>query len=970
MPRFTIPRFFLTESEVTEGRVGELFSSSLQAQQRMTNRLFFGLFVLQWVAGVLFAVWRTPLTWEGSQPSIHFHVWVAAVFGAVVAGFPLLLISRYPDLALTRHATAVAQMLVGALLIDISGGRIETHFHVFGSLAFLAFYRDPWVLVTATAVVLADHLGRGIIAPLSIYGTTDIGLWRTAEHAFWVGFENVFLWIACVQSRRKLLGLAQQQTELEQINEKIESAVAMRTKELTAARDAAVESTRLKGQFMANVSHEIRTPMNGIVGTTELLLLTDLTEEQLECATTVQSSAESLLTLINEILDFSKIEAGRLQVVSQALDLPELVESAFLSLAPLAEAKGLRVTCAIHGDVPGRVNGDATRLRQIMNNLVGNAVKFTERGGIDVRLSVVPGNQPGTRIRFDVADTGIGIPAELAPRLFEAFMQGDGSSTRRHEGTGLGLAISMELAKLLGGELGFRGRETGGTVFWFELPVEVVSMGEDQGALQGLRARVIDRSGQDLGVPNTLLRWGVIESTDAESGCVPVVVAPGAKPGDLQDPGARFVTKILWRKQLYETLLTLLALPTREAGPMAGHAGGRDSGLLNERLSVLVAEDNPINQRLMVRMLEKLGQQATVAVDGVEAVEAVCTGRYDLVLMDWQMPRLDGLAATKAIRAMPGKEGRIPVIAVTANAMAGDRERCAAAGMDGFLTKPIRLAELAEMISKVCSELRAAESAIGSAAARSGFGVGFEAGPGCEGLRENIEQGVERSEIVVVDGGGEGGLDPVVPRDIDGVDGVHGLGAGEGIGEAGAPARGPSVVEFRVSEERSYAGVVAEGRGREGAEGEGVVDGLTVHGGQEAIGEVEVVGLGLTEQSELGAHAGEPSGIVTFAERFEDGDGLREGGLLIGVDQGQQRFGEAGEIPTSDLRLLAESVAATAIDGTEDGGGAVGVEKGAGAVVDGFAGDGHVVGIHDAVDEADMHPAGNEGGLPVRDGGE
>ncbi len=972
MPQFPIPRFLRSEADVAEGRTGELFSTSLRAQQRVTNRLFFGLFILQWIAGVLLALWRSPFTWEGGQPSVHFHVWVAAVFGAVVAGFPLFLISRYPDAVVTRHATAVAQMLVGALLIHISGGRIETHFHVFGSLAFLAFYRDPWVLATATAVVLTDHLGRGIIAPLSIYGTSDIGLWRTAEHAFWIGFEDVFLWIACAQSRRQLLGLAQQQTELEQINERIELAVETRTKELTAARDAAVESTRLKSQFMANVSHEIRTPMNGILGTTELLLLSDLSEEQLESATTVHRSAESLLTLINEILDFSKIEAGRLQVVTQALDLPELVEGAFVSLAHLAEAKGLRATCTIHGEVPEWVNGDATRLRQILNNLIGNAVKFTERGEIDVRLSVVAGHEAETRIRFEVADTGIGIPAELAPQLFEAFVQGDGSSTRRHEGTGLGLAIALELAKLMGGEMGFTGRETGGTVFWFEVPVEVVSMGQDGGALRGMRAQVIDQSGQDLGVAGTLRRWGVtpIDSSDADSGSVPVVVAPGARSAAAADPAAHFVTKIRWRKQLYETLLALLAPATGEPNSPLSHTEEWNARVPGPEHSVLVAEDNPINQRLLVRMLEKLGHRATVTVDGMDAVEAVRTGQYDLVLMDWQMPRMDGLAATKTIRGIPGPVGRIPVIAVTANAMAGDRERCTAAGMDGFLVKPIRLAELAAMMAKVCGELSAAERTVGSVAAGTGSGVSVEAGPRIEGFGENIEQGVERGEIVVLDGSGEGGLDPMVARDVDGVDGIHQNGAGGGSAEARAPAGSPNVVGFRVREERANERIVAAGCGREPTECEGIVDRLPVHGGQEAVGKIEVVRLEVAEQSELGAHAGEPGGIVPVPECFEDGNGLRDRGLLIGVDQGQQRLSEPGEIPTGDLRLLAVGIAAAAIDGAEDGGGAVGIEKGTGAVVDRLAGDGHVVGVHYAVDEADVHPTGDQRGLPVRDGGE
>lgn len=972
MPPQPSPQFLFSPSPPPAGRAGELFAESLQAQQRMTNQLFFGLFVLQWVAGVLLACWRTPLAWEGSQASIHFHVWLAVVFGGVVAGFPLVLISRCPDTAMTRHAIAVAQMLAGALLIDLTGGRIETHFHIFGSLAFLAFYRDPWVLVTATAVVLTDHVGRGILAPLSIYGTTDIGMWRTAEHAFWVIFEDIFLWIACLQSRRQLLGLAQQQSELEQTNEKIESAVAMRTKELTAARDAALESTRLKGQFMANVSHEIRTPMNGILGTTELLLLTELSEEQSEYVTTVQRSAESLLTLINEILDFSKLEAGRLQVRSQSFDLPELLESAFLALAPLAEAKGLRARCGIHGNVPERVIGDALRLRQILNNLIGNAVKFTDRGGIDVRLFVAAEGSAETRVRFEVADTGPGIPAALAPQLFEAFVQGDGTTTRRHEGTGLGLAIVRELCRLMGGEVGFHGRESGGTVFWLELPVEVVTREPVRSELRGLRVRVSDASGEDLGVAEVLRRWGVMPVESASTGVeeVPlVVVAPGAKPvGEV--PEAILVAKIQWRKQLGEALLGLLPVADGARRASFRPVDQRSVPVLPRSLFVLVVEDNPINQRLLVRMLNQLGQRADVAADGAVAVEAVRRGEYDLVLMDWQMPRMDGLAATEAIRAMPGRCGRTPIVAITANTMAGDRERCLAAGMDGFLAKPIRLLDLAEVLATACEGSGAAERAVGSAAAGGRFGVGFEAGPRSEGLGENVEQGLEGSEVVAFNSRGEGGLDDMVPGDVDGVDRVHGPGAGGRIGEAAVPPFRPDVVELGVRKERADERMVPESCGGESAESEREVNALTRKRVQEPVGEIEVGSLGLPEQPELGAHAGKPGGIEPFVERFENSDRPGNGGLLIRVNQGQQRLGEAGQVPTGDLGLLAESVAAATVDGAEDGGRVVGIEEGAGPIVDGLAGDGHIVGIHHAVDESDVHPAGNQLGLAVRDGSE
>ena len=319
---------------------------------------------------------------------------------------------------------AVAQMLMGALLIHLSGGRIETHFHVFGSLAFLAFYQDLPILVTATIVVAADHLVRGIFIPESVYGMVSAGNWRFVEHAFWVVFENIFLGIACVQNRAQLSGMASQQAQLEQVNETIEKAVCVRTRELSmkteelaAARDAAMESTRLKSQFLANVSHEIRTPMNGVLGMTGLLLESDLTADQRDCASTVQRSAEGLLTIINDILDFSKIEAGKLALDRVDFLVCKEIETVTQLLGEAAVRKKLELVCEIDPCVPPLLAGDAGRLRQILLNLIGNAIKFTEKGGVIVRAGEVERKDGASRVRFEVSDTGIGI-AENAGRTY------------------------------------------------------------------------------------------------------------------------------------------------------------------------------------------------------------------------------------------------------------------------------------------------------------------------------------------------------------------------------------------------------------------------------------------------------------------------------------------------------------------------------------------------------------------------
>ena len=409
--------------------------------------------------------------------------------------------------------------------------------------------------------------------------------------------------------------------------------IQRKNEELKAALAAAHEATQLRSRFLANMSHEVRTPLNGVLGMSQLLLGTALEPKQREYVEGLRDSAEDLLRLISDILEISEVEAGKLKFECIPFDPVLMIQEVATALAPRAQAKSLELTWSTDSALPRVVRGDPGRLRQILMNLTGNALKFTEQGEVAIWAEPAGQSLQTVTARFSVRDTGIGIASEQQSRLFQSFVQGDGSSTRKYGGTGLGLAISRQLVEMMGGQIGVQSQPGRGSLFWF------TAVFQRQEALHP-------------------------EQAQAASSRLP------------------------------------MPEPNRQAAPCR----------------LLLAEDNPVNQKIALRMLERAGYRADAVSDGKHALAALAQAQYDLVLMDVQMPEMDGFEATAEIRRLEGALRHTPIIAMTANAMAGDRERCLSAGMDDYISKPVRVQELCEVVRRwvpgcECQEAAASESA-------------------------------------------------------------------------------------------------------------------------------------------------------------------------------------------------------------------------------------------------------------------
>ncbi len=632
-------------------RADHLYATRYDRLCATTDRLMVGVLLAQWVIAIVAVLVFSPSTWSGDTSYLHPHVWQVLLLGGLLTVVPVVLGVYFPGKASTRFAMAIGQVGWSALWIHLSGGRIEAHFHVFVSLALLAWYRDWRLLVLAAGLVAADHIVRGLLWPESVFGDPIVTLLRPMEHIVWVILQVGLLSVAIRRSNQEAYESCLQYGRLRERHLQVEAEVNLRTRELrdraedlesvrhvlqsrtelladeaqrrALAQTRAEQANQSKSMFLANMSHEIRTPLTAVTGYADVLLERLKRPDNLEAASAIKRNGEHLLRVIDDVLDLSKIEAGKFEIENLPVELMPIFSDVVSVIQARAQAKSLQFSWKFQGRIPERIESDATRLRQILLNILGNAVKFTDTGEIAIVVRLDPSAVERPRLEIQVRDRGIGMTAEQLARIFSPFMQADNSTSRRFGGTGLGLIISRQLARRLGGDVTVESQPGQGSTFYITVetgPLDKATWCEDpQGAM----------TVQTRANPNVPLRM----------------------IGDCR---------------------------------------------------VLLAEDGEDNRRLLSLFLRKAGitvewaENGRIAVD--KALEAVAAGEpFDAILMDMQMPEMDGYEATQTLRAA-GYSG--PIIALTANAMKGDRETCLEAGCDFYLSKPVDRGELVAMVAR------------------------------------------------------------------------------------------------------------------------------------------------------------------------------------------------------------------------------------------------------------------------------